>query len=84
MELEQRLLDVLAELNLQEVKVQLEGNHCRILAVDARFDELSIINRQRLIMNQLKNFVATNEVHALHIKTFNPENWEKQKAEFGF
>lgn len=72
----------LDDLNLQELHVFLEGNHAKIIAVDPRFSELSRIKRQQLILSPLKPLIAANEVHAVHLTTLTPEDWEVKRGEY--
>jgi acid stress-induced BolA-like protein IbaG/YrbA len=55
-----------------------EGNHLELVVVSEKFRELNRIARQQLIMSLIKDLWA-NGLHALTMKTWTPEEWEKQK-----
>ena len=66
-------------LELTELKVSNEGNHFDIIAVDARFETLSRVKKQQLILAELKQYIATNQIHAVTIKTYTPDEWARQQ-----
>ena len=59
-----------------------DGEHFQALVICADFQGMPIIKQHRLVMNPLKERFATNEVHALGLKTFTPEKWEVSKSQY--
>ena len=55
-----------------------EGNHIELILVSSRFENLSRIARQQLVMAQIKELWASG-LHALTMKTWTPSEWETQK-----
>ncbi|MGI3079111.1 BolA family iron metabolism protein IbaG [Vibrio alginolyticus] len=66
-------------LNLQEVHVKGEGSHYEVVAVDACFDGMSRVKKQQLIYAPLMECIQRNDIHALSIKAFTPEEWARDK-----
>ncbi|PFG55240.1 acid stress-induced BolA-like protein IbaG/YrbA [Vibrio sp. ES.051] len=66
-------------LNLQEVHVKGEGSHYEVVAVDACFDGMSRVKKQQLIYGPLVEYIQRNDIHALSIKAFTPEEWARDK-----
>jgi acid stress-induced BolA-like protein IbaG/YrbA len=59
-----------------------DGEHFQAFVVNEDFKGMPLIKQHKLVMNTLKERFATNEVHALGLKTFTPEKWEKSKANY--
>jgi len=53
------------------------GGHFRATIVSARFDGLSRLEAQRLVYSVLADEMS-DEIHALSIQTFTPEQWESR------
>jgi acid stress-induced BolA-like protein IbaG/YrbA len=71
------LLD--AALNLEELHVKGEGSHYEVIAVDPCFDGMSRVKKQQFIYAPLMDQIQRNDIHALSIKAFTPEEWERDK-----
>lgn len=67
------------KLSLDEVHVMGEGSHFQVLAVGDVFDGMSRVKKQQMIYAPLNEFIADGTLHALSIKTFNQEQWQKDK-----
>ena len=63
---------------VEVVDINGEGNHFSILVISNMFENMSLINRHKLIY-QLFEKQLTNEIHALQIKTYTSNEWEKQR-----
>ena len=67
-------------LQLQEVYIKTnDGSHFEIIAVDKQFSDMSRLKQQQLIYGPLMEYIQTNDIHAVSIKTFTPDNWERDK-----
>jgi acid stress-induced BolA-like protein IbaG/YrbA len=62
------------------VDVTGDGSHFEAVVVGDLFAGRSPIQRQRLVMATVRPQIESGELHALSIKTFTPEEWEKQSA----
>ncbi|MFQ3250987.1 BolA family protein [Glaciecola sp.] len=67
------------ELNLSDVKVKSEGSHFQIIAVDNCFEEMSRVKKQQLIYGPLSDKIADGTMHAITIKTFSVDQWQREK-----
>ena len=66
-------------LTLDECIVKGENGNFQVIAVATLFDNLTRVKKQQLIYAPLKEDIASNAIHALTIKTFTPDEWQKQK-----
>ncbi|RIY31659.1 hypothetical protein CJP74_06570 [Psittacicella melopsittaci] len=53
------------------------GSHYKVIMVSSIFAEQKLIQRQREVNKVLKEVLA-NDIHALSLKLYSPEEWEKQ------
>ncbi|MDA3978696.1 BolA family protein [Gallibacterium sp. AGMB14963] len=70
------------ELGLDEVYVRGENAHFDVIAVSDKFADLSRVKQQQLIYAPLMEHLASNAIHALTIKTFTVEKWNREKLFF--
>ncbi len=68
-----------SELSLTDVKVKSEGSHFQIIAVDDRFSEMTRVKKQQLIYGPLSKQIADGSMHAITIKTFTADQWQREK-----
>eukprot|EP00699_Malawimonas_sp_californiana_P001510 EC715679.1.p3 GENE.EC715679.1~~EC715679.1.p3 ORF type:complete len:69 (+),score=23.46 EC715679.1:154-360(+) len=54
------------------------GKAFQVVAVSAKFDGVALIDRHRMITDQLKT--EMEDIHAIKIKAMTPAQWEKKKA----
>ena len=66
-------------LNLEEVIVKGEGSHYEVIAVDASFEGMSRVKKQQFIYAPLMEYIQRNDIHAVSIKAFTPEEWARDK-----
>jgi acid stress-induced BolA-like protein IbaG/YrbA len=72
----------LIENHLPGVKafVSSEDNvHFSAIVVGEIFKGQSVVKQQQMVYAALGNKITTGEIHALALKTFTPEVWEKQQ-----
>lgn len=56
-------------------------DHWSVIIVSAAFEGKMRVEQQRMVMDLLKDEIATEEVHALSMKTYTPEQYQKFKKE---
>jgi acid stress-induced BolA-like protein IbaG/YrbA len=56
-----------------EVEVTGDGSHFEALVISDAFAGLTPIKKQRLVMDTVRDQIASGELHALSIKTLTPE-----------
>lgn len=66
-------------LDFQEIHVKGEGSQFEVIAVDPCFSELSRVKKQQLIYAPLMEYIQRNDIHAVSIKAFTPEEWARDK-----
>ncbi|CAL4324267.1 BolA family protein [Buchnera aphidicola] len=65
------------QLNLKEVYVTEENNHFKITAIGDVFKGSSQVTRQKMIYKPLINMITKNKIHAISIKSYTLNEWEK-------
>ncbi|MGF1774691.1 BolA family iron metabolism protein IbaG [Vibrio maritimus] len=66
-------------LNLEELIVKGEGSHYEVIAVDAQFEGMSRVKKQQTIYAPLMEYIQRNDIHAVSIKAYTPEEWARDK-----
>ncbi len=56
-----------------EVTVTGDGRHFEATVVSAEFADKSLLQRHRMVMDTVKEQIASDELHALSIKALTPE-----------
>ncbi len=74
-----KVQELLETLQLEEIHVKGEGDHYEVIAVDACFDGMSRVKKQQMIYAPLMEYIQRNEIHALTIKAFTPQEWARDK-----
>ncbi len=59
-----------------------DGQHFQALVISPTFDGASLVEQHQMVMNPLKEALET-DVHALGLKTFTPEKWERKRGQYG-
>ena len=71
---------IAAGLACDHIALEGDGRHWYATIVAAEFDGKRLVQRQRLVYGTLGNRMATDEVHALSMKTYSPTEWAAQQA----
>ncbi len=66
-------------LDLQEIHVKGEGSQFEVIAIDPCFAELNRVKKQQLIYSPLMEYIQRNDIHAVSIKAYTPEEWARDK-----
>lgn len=66
-------------LQLAEIHVKGEGSHYEVIAVDESFEGMSRVKKQQLIYAPLMEYIQRNDIHAVSIKAFTPDEWQRDK-----
>ena len=59
-----------------KVTVTGDGRHFEATVVSDVFEGKTLIQRHRMVMDTVKAQIASDELHALSIKTYTPEQWQ--------
>ena len=60
------------------ISIEGDGRHWFATIVSAEFEGMRAIKRHQLVYKTLGQKMHTDEVHALSMKTFTPQEWELQ------
>ena len=60
-----------------EVQVEADGNHVSLVVVSPAFEGLNAVKQQQLVYGALSEQIADGSIHAVHMKTFTPEQWQQ-------
>ena len=60
-----------------EITVTGDGSHFDATVIGEVFAGLSLVKKQQLVYATVNDRITSGELHALTIKTFTPEEWEK-------
>lgn len=61
-----------------QVLMEGDGTHFQAVVISDLFKEKTMIQQHRMVYQALGGKVGT-DIHALSIKSFTPEDWDKQK-----
>lgn len=62
-----------------EVFVKGDGSHFDAIVVGEVFAGQSLVKKQQLVYATVVDRIASGELHALSIKTYTPQEWERAK-----
>lgn len=71
---------ITAGLPCEHITLEGDGRHWFATVVSAQFEGQRLLGRQRLVYATLGNRMATDEVHALSMKTYTPAEWAATQA----
>ena len=74
------ILKALPDAQVMVLDPNQDGHHFQAIVISPTFEGLSLVKQHRLVLNALKEEFSSDAVHALSLKTFTPEKWEKQQA----
>lgn len=66
-------------LELDEIYVAFDGSQCKVIAVADFLGELSRVKKQQTIYAPLAQAINDGAIHAVSIKTFTTEDWQREK-----
>ncbi len=76
-----QLKDIIsAELPCDHITLEGDGRHWFATIVSPEFDGLRLIQRHKRVYDTLGGRLASDEVHALSMKTFTPAEWAAKAA----
>lgn len=71
---------ITAGLPCEHIALEGDGRHWFATIVSISFEGQRPLGRQRMVYGTLGNRIATDEVHALSMKTFTPAEWAAAQA----
>lgn len=79
MEIEEIKALITAQVELDEVHVKGENGHYQVIAISSLFEGMSRVKQQQTIYAPLNDVIASGAVHAVSIKAFTPEKWQREQ-----
>ena len=61
------------------VEVTGDGRHFEAIVISDAFEGKSLLERHRMVMATVHEQIASDELHALSIKAYSPEQWQAQQ-----
>lgn len=58
------------------------GDHIQVIAVSPAFDNKTLVEKHKIIYDILSDEMKSNEIHALTLKTYSPQEWGNIKGSF--
>lgn len=62
-----------------QVEVGVDGSHVSLVVISPAFEGLSPVKKQQLVYGTLSESIADGSIHAVHMKTFTPHEWQQQQ-----
>lgn len=56
-----------------------DGDHLQVIVVSQKFEGKSLLEQHQMILTPLRESLKT-DLHALTLKTYTPQQWEKMKG----
>ena len=53
------------------------SDHFTATIVSDRFSGLNMLKQHRLVYGAVQEFIDSGEIHALQLKTYSPEQWQR-------
>lgn len=80
-----KIKDVLMQaLALEKAYVTGDGSHFQVIVVGELFAAMSRVKKQQTVYAPLMEYIADNRIHALSIKAYTPEEWQRDRKLNGF
>lgn len=81
--MEQQEVISLIKVDFPDAEVLVEGEDCSFKAVviDPQFSTMGILQKQKSILATVKEQLTNGKLHAMSVKAYTPEEWEKVKAD---
>lgn len=55
------------------------GDHLQAIVVSAQFEGKTLVKQHQMVYKAVKEAMATEAIHALALKTYTPQDWEKAR-----
>lgn len=80
-EIKDVLMNALA---LQEAHVTGDGSHFQVIVVGELFADMNRVKKQQAVYAPLMEYIADNRIHALSIKAYTPQEWQRDRKLMAF
>jgi stress-induced morphogen len=74
-------VEAMIKAEIPDAQVQIQdltggGDHLQAIVVSSHFEGKSLVKQHQLVYGALQKALATEEIHALALKTYTPEAWQ--------
>lgn len=71
----------LIQAGIPDAEVIVEGEGCDLKAtvISPAFEGKSLLEKQKMVLGQVKDQIRSGEIHALAPKAYTPEQWEARQ-----
>jgi acid stress-induced BolA-like protein IbaG/YrbA len=74
-------IEEMIKAELPDAQVQIQdltggGDHLQAIVVSSHFEGKTLVKQHQLVYGALEQALATQEIHALALKTYTPEAWK--------
>jgi acid stress-induced BolA-like protein IbaG/YrbA len=73
-------LRLMAQTGVKFVEVTGDGRHYNLVIVADQFEGKSTLTRQQWVYAQLNDWIVSDQMHALNMKTWTSVEWERQNG----
>ncbi|WP_163934528.1 BolA family protein [Paraferrimonas sp. SM1919] len=70
---------LLEQIVADEIRVSQEGTHYKIIVVGEQFGQMRKVKQQQTVYAPLMDKIKDGTLHAITIKAFTPEQWQREK-----
>lgn len=71
---------ILSRIADAQLDVQIDGNHVSLNVVSEQFEGLNAVKKQQLVYGCLQEQISSGAIHAVHMKTYTPSEWQAARA----
>lgn len=71
-------------LNLDEAHITGDGSHFQVIVIGDIFAGMSRVKQQQTVYAPLMEYISDNRIHALSIKVYTPQEWQRDRKLNGF
>lgn len=57
------------------------GDHFQVVVVSPSFEGKGLVDQHQMVYGALKESLGSERIHALALKTYTPEQWERMAAQ---
>ncbi|MGH8500335.1 MAG: BolA family protein [Methylococcales bacterium] len=70
-------VEAMIKKELPDAEVMVEGEGCSfsVVVVSARFEGCTLLKKQQMVLESVKEPLATGELHAISVKAFTPQEY---------
>lgn len=61
-------------------QVEIDGSHVSVVVVSPTFEGLNAVKKQQLVYAGLQDAISSGVIHAVHMKTYTPSQWDAEQA----